>query len=59
MRTNGSFWSRIERQEAETSETNDERMSCSGHPPITNNRDALHVLWLKIQTNAAGIIFSL
>lgn len=59
MRKNGSFWIRIKRQEPETSETIDEGMSFSGHPPITNNRDPLHVSWLKIQTNPAGIIFGL
>ncbi|GJL68162.1 MAG: hypothetical protein NPIRA06_07970 [Nitrospirales bacterium] len=36
-----------------------EEMGCSGHPPGTNNRDALQVLWLKIQTHAAGIVFGL
>ncbi|MGB5055275.1 MAG: hypothetical protein WBO24_12865 [Nitrospirales bacterium] len=36
-----------------------EEMGCSGRPSITNNRDALHVLWLKIQTNAPAIIFGL
>jgi hypothetical protein len=36
-----------------------EEMGCSGRPSVTNNRDALHVLLLNIQTHEPAIIFGL